>query len=145
MNPSCVPSPFEGTLLQIMPWPFFRKMSDHELGASTNISAPCCVSRGIPRSFHGGLSMSVPELHLKPALPWDPASKHPASESGPQRRPALFAMRHMPARDRLAEQLESGELFRAVVDHQRLACLMVDAGARLFDSSAAGDALLETG
>jgi DNA-binding CsgD family transcriptional regulator len=41
--------------------------------------------------------------------------------------------------------LEVGELFRAVVDHQRLACLMVDARAKLFDSSAAGAALLETG
>src|SRR5215469_3196484 len=51
----------------------------------------------------------------------------------------------MPPRDRLAERLESGELFRAVVDHQRLACLLVDASARLFDSSAAGAALLETG
>ena len=54
-------------------------------------------------------------------------------------------MPDMPAKDRLAERLEAGELFRAVVDHQRLACLMVDASARLFDSSSAGAALLETG
>ena len=54
-------------------------------------------------------------------------------------------MRDMPARDRLNTRLEAGELFRAVVDHQRLACLMVDASERLFDSSTAGDALLGTG
>ena len=89
--------------------------------------------------------MSVPELNLKPALSWASASKHPASESGPLKRPALFSMPGTPRKDRLAERLESGELFRAVVDHQRLACLMVDASARLFDSSAAGDALLGTG
>jgi DNA-binding CsgD family transcriptional regulator len=48
-------------------------------------------------------------------------------------------------RDRVAERWESGELFRAVVDHQKLACFMVDASVRLIDSSAAGAALLETG
>jgi len=51
----------------------------------------------------------------------------------------------MPSRARLAERLEALELFRAVVDHQRLACLMVDARAKLFDASAAGAAVLETG
>ena len=45
MNPSCVPSPFEGTLLQIMPWPFFRNMSDHDLDAIYEyLSAKPCVA-----------------------------------------------------------------------------------------------------
>jgi hypothetical protein len=60
-------------------------------------------------------------------------------------RPTLFSVPGKPSKDRLAERLQAGELFRAVVDHQRLPCLMVDASARLFDSSAAGAALLETG
>jgi DNA-binding CsgD family transcriptional regulator len=46
---------------------------------------------------------------------------------------------------RLAKRLETRDLFRAAVDHQRLACLMVDSKARLLDSSAAAIALLETG
>src|SRR5215467_2414628 len=89
--------------------------------------------------------MSVPESRLIPALAWNLASARPTRDSSSQGRPALFAMPGMPPRNRLTERLEAGELFRAVVDHQRLACLMVDASARLFDSSAAGDALLETG
>ncbi|HEY7338063.1 MAG TPA: hypothetical protein VH639_24465 [Bryobacteraceae bacterium] len=60
-------------------------------------------------------------------------------------KPALFSAPLLPPRDRLAERLEAGELFRAVVDYQRVACLMVDASARLFDASSAGAALLETG
>src|SRR5215467_12904994 len=89
--------------------------------------------------------MSVPESRLIPALAWNLASARPTRDSSSQGRPALFAMPGMPPRNRLTERLEAGELFRAVVDHQRLACLMVDASARLFDSSSAGAALLETG
>ena len=32
-NVHCVPAPFDGSLLQIMPWPIFQNMSDHDLGA----------------------------------------------------------------------------------------------------------------
>ena len=33
LNPGCVPPPFNGALLQIMPWPAFQEMSDHDLEA----------------------------------------------------------------------------------------------------------------
>jgi hypothetical protein len=32
-NPGCVPKPFDGELLQIMPWPIQKNMSDHEIRA----------------------------------------------------------------------------------------------------------------
>ena len=89
--------------------------------------------------------MSAGESPLKLASPWDVASRPPTVESSSLGRPTLFSIPDMPPKDRLAERLEAGKLFRAVVDHQRLACLMVDASARLFDSSTAGAALLEMG
>lgn len=33
LGPHCVPPPFDGTRLQIMPWPTYTKMSDHDLRA----------------------------------------------------------------------------------------------------------------
>ena len=33
LGPHCVPPPFDGTKLQIMPWPTYAKMSDHDLRA----------------------------------------------------------------------------------------------------------------
>jgi cytochrome c553 len=33
LNAHCVPAPFDGTRLQIMPWPTYSKMSDHDLRA----------------------------------------------------------------------------------------------------------------
>lgn len=33
ITPTCLPPPFNGEVLQIMPWPEFRLMSDHELRA----------------------------------------------------------------------------------------------------------------
>jgi len=33
LNPGCVPFPFNGALLQIMPWPNFQNLSDHDLEA----------------------------------------------------------------------------------------------------------------
>ena len=32
-NPGCVPKPFDGDLLQIMPWPIQQHMTDHEIRA----------------------------------------------------------------------------------------------------------------
>src|ERR1700732_4705845 len=31
--PTCIPPPFNGALLQIMPWPAFRNMTNHDLRA----------------------------------------------------------------------------------------------------------------
>lgn len=33
LGPHCVPPPFDGRLLQIMPWPIYSNMDDHDLGA----------------------------------------------------------------------------------------------------------------
>lgn len=40
---SCVPYPFDGSLLQIMPWPVFQNMTDHQLEAIYEYlrSIPC--------------------------------------------------------------------------------------------------------
>jgi hypothetical protein len=32
-GPHCIPTPFDGSLLQIMPWPIYQNMTDHELRA----------------------------------------------------------------------------------------------------------------
>ncbi len=42
--PDCVPPPFDGTLLQVMPWPVQANMSDHDLRAIYEyLSAVPCV------------------------------------------------------------------------------------------------------
>ena len=41
---NCLPPPFDGELLQIMPWPLFQKMTDHDLRAIYEyLSAVPCV------------------------------------------------------------------------------------------------------
>ena len=30
-TPGCLPAPFNGDVLQIMPWPLFKNMTDHDL------------------------------------------------------------------------------------------------------------------
>jgi len=46
---NCFPPPTDGSLLQVMPWPAFRHMSDHELLAIyTYLSAIPCLSTGNP-------------------------------------------------------------------------------------------------
>jgi hypothetical protein len=43
----CIPPPFKGELLQIMPWPAFREMTDHELRAIYEyLRAVPCVEGG---------------------------------------------------------------------------------------------------
>jgi hypothetical protein len=45
LNANCVPPPFDGSLLQIMPWPVFQTMSNHDLRAIYEyLSAIPCVS-----------------------------------------------------------------------------------------------------
>lgn len=42
---NCVPAPFDGTLLQIMPWPIYQNMSDHDLRAIYEyLSAIPCIA-----------------------------------------------------------------------------------------------------
>jgi len=48
-NASCVPPPFDGSLLQIMPWPGFSKLTDHDLRAIYEyLSAVPCVQGNYP-------------------------------------------------------------------------------------------------
>jgi hypothetical protein len=42
---NCVPAPFDGRLLQIMPWPIYQKMTDHDLRAIYEyLSAIPCIA-----------------------------------------------------------------------------------------------------
>jgi hypothetical protein len=44
-NANCVPPPFDGSRLQIMPWPIYKNMSDHDLRAIYEyLSAVPCVA-----------------------------------------------------------------------------------------------------
>ena len=53
-EPTCVPSPFDGSLLQIMPWPAFRTMTDDDLTAIYEyLSAiPCVAGPPAPSILH---------------------------------------------------------------------------------------------
>lgn len=49
VNPSCIPPPFDGNLLQIMPWPNFKDFTDNELHAIYEyLSAVPCVEGNYP-------------------------------------------------------------------------------------------------
>lgn len=46
---NCIPAPFDGNLLQIMPWPGLRKLSDHDLRAIYEyLRAVPCVQGNYP-------------------------------------------------------------------------------------------------
>jgi len=51
---SCLPAPFDGNLLQIMPWPAFQNMSDHDIRAIYEyLSAiPCIAGPPAPSVLH---------------------------------------------------------------------------------------------
>ncbi len=47
--PDCVPAPFDGNLLMVMPWPNLRKLSDHDLRAIYEyLSTIPCVQGNYP-------------------------------------------------------------------------------------------------
>ena len=54
INAGCVPSPFDGDLLQVMPWPNFGNMTDHDLRAIYEyLSAiPCVAGPPAPSPLH---------------------------------------------------------------------------------------------
>jgi hypothetical protein len=48
-NPGCVPKPFDGELLQIMPWPVQKNMTDHEIRAIYEyLKAIPCIQGNYP-------------------------------------------------------------------------------------------------
>jgi hypothetical protein len=57
-NSSCVPPPFDGDLLQIMPWPIYQHMTDHDLRAIYEyLSAiPCIEGPPAPSPLHNDCS-----------------------------------------------------------------------------------------
>lgn len=64
-NGSCLPAPFNGNLLQIMPWPTFSNMTDHDLQAIyAYLSAIPCVEGGPGEPAHrcetsGAMTLAV--------------------------------------------------------------------------------------
>ena len=49
VNPGCVPHPFDGSLLQVMPWPNLQNMTDHDLRAIYEyLSAIPCIDTIVP-------------------------------------------------------------------------------------------------
>lgn len=49
VNSGCIPPPFDGNLLQIMPWPNFKDMTDHDIRAIYEyLSAIPCVQGNYP-------------------------------------------------------------------------------------------------
>jgi hypothetical protein len=54
IGPNCVPFPFNGALLQIMPWPIYQDMTDHDIRAIYEyLSAiPCVAGPPAPSPLH---------------------------------------------------------------------------------------------
>jgi hypothetical protein len=53
-NSGCMLPPFDGSLLQIMPWPSFSKMSEHDIRAIYEYlsSVPCVGGPPAPSPLH---------------------------------------------------------------------------------------------
>jgi hypothetical protein len=48
-NPGCIPKPFDGNLLQIMPWPNFKDLTDHDIRAIYEyLKAVPCIQGNYP-------------------------------------------------------------------------------------------------
>ncbi len=58
INAGCVPLPFDGDLLQVMPWPNFQNMTDHDMRAMYEyLSAiPCVAGPPAPSPLHNDCS-----------------------------------------------------------------------------------------
>jgi hypothetical protein len=58
-NPGCVPKPFDGNLLQVMPWPFYQRLTDHDIRAIYEyLKAIPCVQGNYPGP--AGLAQGIP-------------------------------------------------------------------------------------
>jgi len=62
---NCVPPPVDGSLLQVMPWPVFHYMTDHQLDAIYEyLSAiPCIEGPAAPSDLPPALQYAFPVLH----------------------------------------------------------------------------------
>lgn len=54
LNPACIPRPFDGDLLQIMPWPNYQNMTEHDLRAIYEFlgAIPCVAGPPAPNPRH---------------------------------------------------------------------------------------------
>jgi hypothetical protein len=54
VNPACIPAPFDGNLLQVMPWFAFNNLTDHDLRAIYEYlsSVPCVAGPHAPNPLH---------------------------------------------------------------------------------------------
>jgi len=52
--PNCIPPPVDGKLLQIMPWPNFQDMTDHDIRAIYEYlrAIPCIAGPPAPSPLH---------------------------------------------------------------------------------------------
>lgn len=50
----CIPRPFDGSLLQVMPWPVYKNMTDHDLRAIYEYlsAVPCIAGPAAPSKLH---------------------------------------------------------------------------------------------
>ncbi len=54
VNTSCIPAPFRGDLLQVMPWPALKDLTDHDLRAIYEYlsAVPCVAGPPAPSPLH---------------------------------------------------------------------------------------------
>jgi hypothetical protein len=62
---NCIPPPVNGNLLQIMPWPTFHNMTDHQIEAIYEYlsSIPCIEGPATPGDLPPALQYAFPALH----------------------------------------------------------------------------------
>jgi hypothetical protein len=77
VGPTGVPPPFDGNLLQIMPWPVFQDMTDHDLRAIYEYlgSIPCIAGPPAPSRFITSVSKRA-ERRFSPGAGWLPHDSH---------------------------------------------------------------------
>jgi hypothetical protein len=61
----CIPAPFHGDLLQVMPWPGLKDLTDHDLRAIYEYlsAVPCVAGPATPSALPPPLQYAFPALH----------------------------------------------------------------------------------
>jgi hypothetical protein len=65
MPANCIPPPVDGSLLQVMPWPVFHNMTDHQIEAIYEYlsSIPCIEGPSQPSDLPPPLQYAFSVLH----------------------------------------------------------------------------------
>lgn len=68
---NCLPPPFDGDLLQIMPWPIYHHMTDHDLRAIYEYlrAIPCVAGPDAPSPLHNDCDDNWADANIDPASP----------------------------------------------------------------------------